>query len=104
MAENLSRLTGFSLAAKRVRAAEEKRNFRLTCESGRANVALRMTETRTPRKTFWPLDKRLQPVELTEDQRRTMFFAAVGNEAGNLLSDEKNPYPFGAGEYVKPKV
>jgi hypothetical protein len=75
-----------------------ERIFRLTCGSGHANVAQRMTETLTPPKIFSPLDKRCHlPVEQTKDQRRTTFFGAVRNEAGNILSDEKNPRPLGRG-------
>lgn len=82
---------------------EEKRNFRLTKGFGCANVAQRMTETLTPPKIFSPLDKRCHlPVEQTQDQRRTTFFWAVGNEAGNSRREPRIPVVHG-GEYVKNK-
>lgn len=59
-----------------------------------------MTETSTPPRISSPLDKRCHlPVEQTKDQRRTTFFGAVRNEAGNPLSDERIPVVYG-GEYV----
>ena len=40
------------------------------------------------------------PVEQTQDQRRTTFFGAVGNEAGNSRREPRIPVVHG-GEYVK---
>lgn len=63
-------------------------------------MGLRMTETLTPPRISSPLDKRCHlPVEQTKDQRRTTFFGAVRDEAGNPLSDERIPVVYG-GEYV----